>query len=439
MKKEYIAFLLAFVMAMPLCSAYDIGAFISVEHHFMHEGEKYEQPTLKITYNGESYWVVPVLAGEVVQTYIPLKAESKGWQESRPANRELFEAADILRNYVSAQRNASQAGGSSWIITAGNRRIADSLAGFLANETYELTTVDTTMDEMDISGRIAALNSMLVSMSLSSSELAISMQAALNAEAKYRTTPDAEERDSIGDTFEEVFDGIDSLDETAREYLSELDKLKRDISVSDLDPDTKASLLKLTEPPSEFNFIGQWAISGSGMRTVIENIYATTGARIDSLLDEFEGRIKLDLANAAIYREDEELKNLDNSFTSLKAAAAAMLNSDIRNLWAKQDALKELESNLSDAEKYYKRADYALAIEYADKAKKNAKAVYNGGKAEVTIPPIFSQEFIFWGVVILIALLVIVYVVQNRENLFGFGGNGGEEVELGGGFGDKGI
>jgi len=435
MKKEYIAFLLALALIMPLCHAYDIGAFISVEHHFMHDGEKYEQPTFRIAYNDESYWVVPVLAGDSVQAYIPLKAESKDWQKSRPVNRELFEAADILRNYISAQRNASQSGGSGWIITAGNQRIADSLAGFLANETYELTTIDTTMDDRDASGRIATLNSMLVSMSLSSGDLAISMQDALSAEAKYRTAPDAKERDSIGGSFGDVFDTIDSLDETAREYLGELDKLKRDISVSGLDPDTKSSLLKLSEPPSEFNYIGQWAISGSGMRTVIDAIYAATSSRIDSLLDEFDGRVKLDLANAAIYREDEELKGLDNSFTSLKAAAAAMLNSDIRNLWAKQDALKELESNLSNAEKYYKRADYDLAAEYAGKAKKNVKTVYNGGKAEVTASPIFSQDFLFWGVVVLIALLVIAYVVQNREKLFGFGGNGGEEVEPDGGFG----
>ncbi len=420
------------VLLMGAAYSYDIGRFISEENHFLKEDEVFEQPSAKITAaDGKAYWIVPLVSGDVVKTYIPLRADKAEFSTLRTTNRNLFRAADILRSYLLNKKSVSENPAADWFVTNANARVTGNLANFLADETYQLNSIDSTMNDAAASAQVSSLNAMLGSMSTKALQLREGMLAVLDVESKFNTEATADEIASLQGLFGEVFTTMDALDSEALQYRSELDKLKQMISVSELGVDDKGAMLALAEPPAEFSNIGKWALDSDNLKSIIDSIYSQASARLDSMLDEFESRLEMSQTYAMLYSQNDELLRLDSSFTSLAVAAGAILSANNKPLWKNQEMVAKLESDWKSAKDNYARERYALARQYAQKAVDDAKAVYRGGFAPAEQQQLLTTELILRIVAVLVALLVLLYLIQKRGRILAaFRGQKEEEVKV---------
>ena len=90
--------------------------------------------------------------------------------------------------------------------------------------------------------------------------------------------------------------------------------------------------------------------------------------------------------------------------------------------------VKLLEENYSRALKYYGERNFEKSEEYAELAISNALSVIKKGQVTQVIPPLFSQDFLFTVVGLLVLFLIILFLVNNRYKLGK--GNGEEEVDV---------
>jgi len=434
MKKYIFLILVLIFLAFPVVagmSSNEAARFVGDQHYYLYENETVEEPIVQIKDGDNGYWVVPIISGEIPSTFFALNSSSGELQDNRATNSKLFRSADLLREYLSDKKKAGSNSQFNWSITLGNARIFDSLSRFLADEQFELNTIDIAMDDSGISLDIAGLNSKLASMSEKCAKISAGINTALAFETQFTTDPDTSEYNSLKNEFNSPLDLIIDLDDEAIEYVSAIGQLKQQISVSDLEADQKSYLIDLASPPENFNEIGNYALDATQLSQTLESLYSRVSSRNDSLLDEFNTRIAKDAAFNAINLDNERLvENTDGDIRNLKGAVQVILSEDNKPYWKNRSKLQKFEEEWRNTETYYKNGKYDLAQSSADKAITHAISVYKDGFHDSDQDPIITLETVLPIIVGLAILLIIIFAYRNRGSIMGTLQSKDEEVEI---------
>lgn len=435
LRKTFICLFIAVLAchANAAVSASDAVNFVGEAHHYLYVGDSVEQPLVPVKYSDAAYWLVPVISGEQPAAYFAVKASAEELMADRSANRELFKAADTLREFLKEKGRFSKNAGAEWIVTAAYSKVFEKLGRFLGDETFELNTIASEMNDAAVDSDVESLNSQLAYMSSKCAEIGSAITDAVAVESAFTTQPNTAQTPELKKKYAAVFAMVYDLEDRALNYLDDLDRLKQKISTSALDASTKTYLLQLSNPPENFNNIGNYSLAALQLETAIESLYTRVSSRLDSLLDEFESRLEMDKAYELLYGESAYIKEkTGGSFFTLKAAVDSMLGSDNRQYWKNQGQVSSLEANWRKAEKFFSERNFSLAADYGGKARENASAVYSGGFVEREEKPLLTQELIFQIIGLLIILLVAIYLVSKREKIMGWlmpDGGGAREGE----------
>ena len=135
-----------------------------------------------------------------------------------------------------------------------------------------------------------------------------------------------------------------------------------------------------------------------------------------------------------LYGASPEAAKLGN-YKDLRSAVNYVLTPENKAVWADQAGVLKLEENWRNAENAYKKGDYVKAQIYAGEAVKLIKGIQKKGVLVVQQPPLLSDQLLQQAIMALAGLLVLVFLLKNREKIGGFfrpeQNQSGERLELG--------
>jgi len=109
-----------------------------------------------------------------------------------------------------------------------------------------------------------------------------------------------------------------------------------------------------------------------------------------------------------MYGQNAALQKLDPSFTTLEAAASAILSEENLSKWNDQDAVDALKTSWNGATSRFNTAEYEKAKDYATKATQFVKTIMQ--KGAVTTTQDNTQDIVIKVVVGLIIVIIVVFV-----------------------------
>ncbi|MBS3059256.1 MAG: hypothetical protein J4224_02415 [Candidatus Diapherotrites archaeon] len=189
-------------------SANNAVSFVTQENHFLFEDEDYQLPVVEITHEGKKYWVIPILSGNTLVTFFPVKSEAKELSLSKPLNRQLFKTADTLRSLSVEKERISKNQQVDWLFASNYVLIFEELSRGLENEIFEMNIIESTLNNADVSSQVNRMNSSLSAMSLKSGGLTQSITEAIAAEAAFASAPDALSAAKLKDEFDDAFEEL---------------------------------------------------------------------------------------------------------------------------------------------------------------------------------------------------------------------------------------
>ncbi|MBS3063788.1 MAG: hypothetical protein J4203_08070 [Candidatus Diapherotrites archaeon] len=437
MQKNLLLLLAAislFSLVYGVVSSGEAVKFVTEENRFLHDNEEAKQPNYRILHAKEHYWVIPVVVDEEPTTYFAVGTVEKKLVADKFVNRQLFKTADVLREFLLEKERASKNPQVKWIVTGSYARIFESLARMLSDEAFELNTIASTANDPKVSDEISSLKASLAVMSDLAENVSAQIDEAASFESDFTTQPDTAKTDEFKKKFDAVFGYLFQLEDKALEYRSRVSELKRQISVSDAEADAKSYMIKLAEPPQNFNEIGNMAIAGTGLKDVVDKIFVRVNSRLDNFLNEFGVRQEMSKAYLLLYGASPEAAKLGN-YKDLRSAVNYVLTPENKAVWADQAGVLKLEENWRNAENAYKKGDYVKAQIYAGEAVKLIKGIQKKGVLVVQQPPLLSDQLLQQAIMALAGLLVLVFLLKNREKIGGFfrpeQNQSGERLELG--------
>ncbi|HIH09209.1 MAG TPA: hypothetical protein HA254_00910 [Candidatus Diapherotrites archaeon] len=419
MKRLYLP---AFALLLATCafavSSNDAVNTVITSNHFVYEGETYTPPNVAIEYEDKSYWVIPVTAGQNVVTYFPVEAQTGQLSSSRATNRGLFGLADGLRELQRLKGSISSNSGVEWIFTQTYQSFFNEMALELSDGVYKLNTVESTLKSSGVEVDVSALRVQLNSLSSDAAATASKISAATQAENAFVTEPSSLAFSALSGSFGEVFDSISQMQSQSLIYKSDLDKLKQQISVANTDAQTKQQLFALLEMPSQLSSLRSYSIYSTQIKGSIDSAFSASSVRLDSLLAEFDNRILKNESYGLIFGENEKIRK-ETGFLSLAEAKSAILAKESRQAWENQLKVRELEQDYSRASKFYDERNFVQAKKSAQSAIENAVSVYKAGRKKEAAPAGISQDLLFKVAGILVVLLALLYLFNNRGKLKG--------------------
>ena len=436
MKRSFWISVFAFFMLLSgavvtAISANDAVGYVVRDGHYLLTGETHQVPISPTTYDSKKYWVIPVVSGEDIITYFPVKNEKAELQTHRPTNRELFKTADILREFNVEKEKISKSQTTDWFFTNFYVLVFNELSTDFSNEIFELNIIDTTLNDKEVSAQISKIKPLATAISQKSNDISQKINAAAMAESDFFSAPTPEKADSLQNSFNDVFDSILELNSLALDYRDRVTPLKQAISVLDADAAAKEHTIKLSSPPTSFNNIGKYATSSIELSQGIKAIYSNVSSRSDALLNEFESRIKRNDAFDVLYGENEKLKSATNSeIVQIQKGVETILSEDNRPYWKNQELIKTLDSKWSQAQRAFNSRDYDSSILLAGKVIDDIVAIYNQGFTETQPKPIISQDLLFQLIVGLVVLLALLFIYSRRDKIINFGKETEQEVEI---------
>ncbi len=428
-----LCFLVLFGAQVQAISATGAINYVAMQNHFLYQDEKYEQPNVKVNYGGKLYWVIPVTLNDELVVLFAIEEQEGTLAEDKGVNRHLFRTSAVLRDYTDMKKTISLRSDIRWLITTEFSRIFSDLGNSLQGEVSDLGIIKTAVSDSGINSKTNSMSSKLVSMSLKCNTISAAINEALAFEAEFFSEASAEEYEELKDKLNTVFNMIADLDNDAKDYKDDVNDLWQMISVQDeLSSQDKSFLIDKARPDEEFNKIGGYVITALQLESSIEAVYTNTQKNIDSYLDEFDQRLKMNEAYSLIYEDNESLANkTNNAFSDLEEAANYILDEERSSLWKDLDSLSRFSSYWEKTEDYFNKRDYENALEYGNKAIKEAATVYNNGFYSDDTEPIFTEELIFNLIVLLVIAIIILYSVNNKEEILAFlKGDKNKEDEL---------
>jgi len=414
--------LLAFFVLFNIVTVFAISSndavnYVANSNHFLYEGETYTPPNVAIVHEDNEHWVIPVTTGNTAVTYFAISVSSGELSTSRAVNRDLFELAEKLRELQILKSSISSNQGVEWIFTQKYQTIFNEMALQVNDEIFQLNTVETTLNSEGYSNDLSSLKNELRSMSSDVSNISEKIAVASQSENDFVTVPSNDSFSDLDSSFSNVFDSISLLNDSSLSYNSNVDKLKQEISVADIDAQTKSQLFSILEVPQSLHALRNYNMDSTQIKESFESALFASSLRRDSLLDEFDNRLIKNEVNGLIYSDNKSLIE-KTDFSSLAQAQAFILSSDNKSLWENQKKVKQLEQNYLRALEFNSERNFGEAKEYALLAVSDAISVYGAGLREVTVPdPGISKEALFMLAGFLVVILILLYTINNRGKI----------------------
>ncbi|MDO8625478.1 MAG: hypothetical protein Q7R47_05325 [Candidatus Diapherotrites archaeon] len=402
-------------------SASDAVIFVSEDNHFLEKNDSIEQPTVPIIHATKKYWVIPVLHGTDVATFIPIPLSELSVSDSQPVNEQLYSTAQFLRSYL-IYKNGLAAQNKKWFLGSDNQLIIADLATGLTDSIYRLNIVKSDFSEG--ANDITTMQNQLSSMSQTSGELSQAIFEFVQAENQFVSEPDTGKISAIQDHQQAANEKLFGLETQARDYQSKVLNLKLKISKSTLPADKKNNYIKLVDaPPALYTIgstsIGNWVILANESQTQVQGLYTQAKSKdfLDTSNEGFSERNNQNKTYAALFGLDDDFKT-KTRYASLDTAIKDITAEDKKNTWKNQEQLQLAADNWQKAIDAYNNRQYDIATALAAKSKNNVQRVIADGLIDQTPPNPAYQNLITIAIGVVV-LIILLYFLKNRGKIIG--------------------
>ncbi len=434
------SFISAFVV-----SPDDVSKFVSVDNHFLKEGESTEfNPNTTISFEGKEYWVVSILKGTDLVGYVSvLDVENPIILEDKPLNRKLFENAFILGKFFEKKDALSKQ--NQWFFTSiYSNRFSDLAQAFDDSKNkVNLIKSDKDITNSEIKSKIQDISTKLDSMILLSNQISRDISTARVFETNYILDPSIEKFNEFKSFFFQLDESnsnsvlfkVDSLKKKVAEYRRDIASLTILIGQSDLDDSKKSFISDSIKLPQKAGDVSTYADILFTNKASLDSITNLSLNQIDIFLKNFDSRLKLNNAFALFFDSNEKIKksSKDSSIASLESACKNILETNRKPLWKKKSLVEKLEKNCPKIQASFEKENFDEVIVLATESIDDVKLIYEGG-IELPVDPIDNKSFndlIFKLIIALILLLVVLVLFKNREKIAGFFNKGSSGDDFG--------
>ena len=161
----------------------------------------------------------------------------------------------------------------------------------------------------------------------------------------------------------------------------------------------------------------------------MDSTFKESSLSLDTLLDEFDKRVAKNDTYNLIYGENEKIRK-EFRLSSLSDAQNSILAKEVQPTWQNQEKVRSMQDNYLRALKFYNEQNYESAIKYANSALDDAIAVHKAGqKPQNEQRPLLSQDFLFQMAAVLIGILILLYIFNNRGRIKDKLSGEGEEID----------
>ena len=418
-------------------SGQDAVNFAKQQNNFFYENESAEiSPSVKISCKGADYWVIAVLSSGSLKSFIPVKdATPPALADTSLARRELVKTAYVLRyEYeLKLQRSGEPGIGPyrAWLFDTDYVKFFNDLSSDLKNEMVDLTTIKANTGEYPaIQSYVDALKDKLEVMYPLSTDISESLLNANAFESSFVSEPDTNRLLALKEKLDASFDLIDYFDVKRKIYVEEVDKLRQEIGSANLPIETTQSLNRLASIPTILQQFGSGVIVVSNLRKNLDKVFSDASKNVGSMLEDLGTREKRNAAYALLYGDSEDIISKANQ-RNLSQLIGVILAEENIYLWKEQAKVSGAKESWTKAVTFYNSGNFQFVQQFAEKAKKDAMAVYSGGMEDEN--PGVNTDLLFTGAVFIIIAIIILYALRNRKKLvalFDRGSAGGEELHV---------
>lgn len=429
---RYGAVCLLLLLVLPLFFAYAPDEFIVKETHLLEKGEV-PKSIISINKGNDSFFVVRIELEGHTTGYIALKEFKKEIVTNEVLNKQLFQTAEFIEKYQEFKGKVRDNPALIWFIV--NWGEVSTIENKLANEGLELDLIQSTLGSSSGKDIVSGMQEKLGVIRLNLEVLGKKMNETDTEEGSFLTEPVVGGEKKLKDAVLDCYALLEQIHNLSLDYESLQQQLA--IAIADdpsISAETKKQLNKTADLPDEFAEVEKWFTSAQGMhiKKAMESIYLNASKDSAGYGSDITRRIKRQKAFDAIYGADADFKKkTGGKYSSLKEAFDQINNKDVRDYWVEQEKFSDLVDEWNAAEHRFATADYDRAVVEAEKAKKTAIEVLNGGLKDSN-PDRLNYALLFNGALLIIILLIILVIVRNRGRLMRFVGAGEEEerVEL---------
>lgn len=427
MKVALALILVLFAQVSLAVTSNDAVNTVVAANHYLYDSETYAAPNVAIEYEGKQYWVIPLTANTEIVTYFPVEVSTGKLSVSRQANRGLFEVSDSLRGFQILRDTVSKGGSVEWLFTEKFDQVFQELALQLGDEVFQLNTVESTLKQSKVNVDLSPLKSDLKSMSERSQQVSSAISTARAAESEFIKKPSKVSLSAMNDSFNSVFGLIAGFNDASLSYRSKIDKVKQEISTANIDPQEKAQLSQIIEPPQGLNSVRNYNLDAIQIKASIESVFSDSSSKGDSLLSEFENRVlKNDVYNL-LYSDNDRLSK--EGFSNLSEAQKVILSKENIEKWKATEKVNALKQDYSKALDFYNKKNFSQAQKSANLAIDDSIAVIRAGQYQ-SAPGNLPQDFLFEVAGILLVLLALLFIFNNRGKIRSMFAGEKEELDL---------
>jgi len=383
------------------------------------ENNESANESIEINDEGKNYFVVVVYAGKEITGFIALNRDKPEIISKEVTLRKLFKTTSFIKKYAELKNQLRQNASVSWFFSEYLK--AKGIAALLEDEKQELTIIDNALKKSEATNIINKLKSELDLMSFALEETAEKMKSFSENESNFILKPTTGKEEEIVEAIKTIAEEIIAIQETALEYNSDLTLLQAQINNSDLDIQSKQSLMNYSKLPADFQqiVIYSWFSNAETISNSVKQLLENAANDSITKTSNFLLRIKRNNVMNEIFSLDPKLEALGEQYNTLSKAANIILNAQNRDEWEDQASLALFEEQWNKTNYFFQKEDYDTAMTFAEKAKNNAIKIINAGlKEEEKAEPI-NQSLLINIAIALTALLIVIIVYRNRGKIFG--------------------
>jgi len=408
MKKLVLVFLLLFFSCVYALSAGEVNNFLKSESHYLEPNQSFSETPFFVKSGEENFWVVVLISEKTPTGFVALPSTEKKLVESDTVNRKLFRTAYVLYSVNSYKSN------SQWIFSNSNKGKFDTLGKILSSDVpFKLNSIKQGTTDSSIRNKVDLMNSMLVLMSVKSSEIMDAFDETISFELDFTLNPDTDNTDELKKKYENVFVLLQDFKNLKMDYSLSVIELKKLISDADIDASEKQQFLALASEPSQLDSVNSIFSLSEDVSQRVDEIYSASNANVILWVDNVSLMIERNSAYDEIYSEDNGFySKTKNNFLNLNDAYVFIVSEENFSYWKEQTKLSSLKQDFSEAEKAFEQKNYSRSISFSKKAKSDAIVVVGAGFYE-TEP--FDFGFLIIG---LVGFLVLLILFNNRKKFF---------------------
>jgi len=393
-------------------SADEAIALVTIQNNYMMSGETASAVKEMITYQNAKYLVVATLKGDSVTCYIPVKDSDGKIAAGDIEISALTKAAIVFTKMTQLKENTSAA---NWTYSYSTKNYLYDLQNEFTQMMGGVLTVQTELAKLGSEAQALTqladeTQSQLESIAAKSKDLAEKVETGRKKEDAFLTAPDTNGVTTYEASYKDIFA---QLEEYKSEYTAieiNINKLNQGIgalTTSKLTIDQKRSLQSLLTMSVSARRLPTFFSQNDQLRTIIESVFSSA-KNSNSYVETLATRRLRNEAWQLMYGQNTALQKLDSSFTTLEAAATAILSEENSSKWVDQDAVDALSTSWTGATSRFNTAEYEKAKDYATKAASFVKTIMQKGANTEVVDN--TQDVVIKIVVGLIVVIIAVFI-----------------------------